>query len=205
MIFIKEITQFNRPLKSYMSILSYGSTEYNVNLELFDTNFNKSYKIRLHEFINKYYTRQTEFGNNGVYNYYRLKRDMPIYGFSINHDNELSCFTCDSMLKKGLFDKFDFRITELEGESPAQAIDVSGVDTDTGVFEKCHHALTLFVDLYVNDRFLVLPTEGGYRYYVRNKGHYFDVEITPKEGVNVDKTITRLVTLSSIGNYFQAS
>ena len=205
MIFIKKISMFNRPLKSYMVELKYGSSEENVILELYETEFDKSYTISLNELISKYYSRNTEFGMDNVYNYYKLKRDMPIYGFSIRNDNELSCFTCDSMLKKGLFDKFDFKITELSQESPAQAIDVGGVDTDIGVIEKSHHVLTLFVDLCVNDRFLILPIENVYHYYIKNNGHYFDVEIIPKEGVNIDKTIIKLITLSSVSSYFQAS
>ena len=205
MIFIKGISKFNRQLKSYMVELSYGSSERNVTLELFDTKFNKAYTIGLNKLISEYYTRNTEFGVDNVFNSYKLKRDMPIYGFSIKNDNELSCFTCDNMLKKGLFDKFDFKVTELSQESPAQAIDVGGVDTDTGVIEKSHHVLTLFVDLYVNDKFLILPTENGYHYYIKNNGHYFDVEVTPKEKVNMSKIMIRLITLSSVSSYFQAS
>lgn len=205
MIFIKGIAKFNRQLKSYMVELKYGSSERNVTLELFDTKFNKSYTIGLNKLISEYYTRNTQYGVDNVFNSYKLKRDMPIYGFSIRNDNELSCFTCDNMLKKGLFDKFDFKITELSQESPAQAIDVGGVDTDTGVLEKSHHVLTLFVDLYANDKFLILPTENGYHYYIKNNGHYFDVEVTPKEKVNMDKILIRLITLSSVSNYFQAS
>lgn len=205
MVFIKRISKFNKSLKSYIFELKYGSLERNVTLELYDTEFDKSYTVELNKLISQYYSRNTEFGVDSIINYYKLKKDMPIYGFSIKNDNELSCFTCDNMLKKGLFDKFDFKIKELSQESPAQAIDVGDVDTDTGVIEKGHHVLTLFVDLYANDKFLILPTENGYHYYIENNGHYFDVEITPKEEVNIGRTLTKLITLSSVSNYFQES
>ena len=66
MIFIKGISKFNRPLKSYMVELKYGSSERNVTLELFDTEFNKSYTIGLNKLISEYYTRNTEWDIRGA-------------------------------------------------------------------------------------------------------------------------------------------
>lgn len=99
--------------------LKYGRAGRSVILELYDTESDSSYTVGLDELIAKYYSRKTKFGVDGVFNYYKLKRDIPIYSFSVINDNELSCFTCDNFLKSELFDKFDFKITELSQESPA--------------------------------------------------------------------------------------